>query len=226
MNKTLLILGAGPGIGQATARRFAREGYRVVLGARHPERLARLQAALRADGADRVDTVPVDVTDAAAVQAVVQDLGATLDVLHYNAGILRYDAAGVLQTNPLDSLPPQVVSGDIATNLTGALYALQAVLPGMQARGSGTVLLTGGGLALEPSADLLTLSIGKAGLRTTAQALFEPLKAQGVHVAVLNVATLVAPGSPQAAGIAEAFWRLHAQRDEPASTWRWEAHYR
>lgn len=224
MTKTLLTLGAGPGIGLATARRFVRDGYRIALAARNQERLEKQAATLRADGAV-VETVSLDVSDAAAVGGLVQRLGDDLDVLHYNAGVLRYDAAGTLQTHALDALAEQEVEADIRINITGALYAVRAAMAGMKARRRGTILLTGGGLALSPSADLLTLSVGKAGLRTIAQGLFEPLKAHGVHIAVLNVATLVSPDSPQSLGIADSFWRLHAQRDEPSDGWAWEASF-
>lgn len=224
MSKTILTLGAGPGIGLATAQRFAREGYRVVLAARSGERLERQAAVLRAADAD-VRTAALDVSDAAAVSALIRELGDRLDVLHYNAGILRYDAQGTLQTHALEALAESELESDVHINITGALHAIRASMPGMKARQRGTLLLTGGGLATHPAADLLTLSVGKAGLRTMAQALFQPLKASGVHIAVLNVATLVSPDSVQAHGIGEAFWQLHAQREQPVDRWSWEAHY-
>lgn len=224
MSKTILTLGAGPGIGLATAQRFAREGYAVVLAARDGKRLERQAAVLRTAGTD-VQSVALDVSDASAVSALIRDLGDRLDVLHYNAGILRYDARGALQAHALDDLAERDLESDVRINITGALYAIRAAMPGMKARQRGSILLTGGGLATNPAAELLTLSIGKAGLRTIAQALFQPLKASGVHIAVLDVATLVSPDSVQAHGIGEAFWQLYAQREQPVESWSWEARY-
>jgi hypothetical protein len=83
-------------------------------------------------------------------------------------------------------------------------------------------LLTGGGLALQPKPDFLSLAIGKAGLRTLVQALFEPLKAQGVHIASLTVVPHIEPGSAEATAVAEHFWQLYAQTPE---TWTAEATY-
>jgi short-subunit dehydrogenase len=92
----------------------------------------------------------------------------------------------------------------------------------MSARGSGTVLLTGGGLALEPSPEYLSLSIGKAGIRTLALSLFESLKEKGIHVATVTVAALVSPGSKDATAVAEHFWQLHSQ---PEGSWTPEVKY-
>jgi hypothetical protein len=70
--------------------------------------------------------------------------------------------------------------------------------------------------------NLLTLSVGKAGLRSAAQALFPSLSARDVHIAVLTIATSIAAGSKDADAVGEAFWRLHAQAREH---WSWEATY-
>jgi short-subunit dehydrogenase len=92
----------------------------------------------------------------------------------------------------------------------------------MEERASGAILLTGGGLALAPNADYLSLSIGKAGIRTLAIGLFEPYRKKGIHVATVTVAALVLPESKEAAPVAEHFWRLYNQ---PKDAWTAEAHY-
>jgi short-subunit dehydrogenase len=93
----------------------------------------------------------------------------------------------------------------LAVNIGGALVAAQVVVPKMSERGSGSILLTGGGYALEPNPDYLSLSIGKAGIRAMAHGLFEYLKKKGIHVATVTVATLVSPGSEDADAVAEYF---------------------
>jgi short-subunit dehydrogenase len=111
---------------------------------------------------------------------------------------------------------------DLAVNIGGALVAAQTVAPKMEERKSGAILLTGGGLALAPNPDYLSLSIGKAGIRALALALFESFRAKGIHVATVTVSAAVSQESKEAASVAEHFWRLYSQ---PKGAWTAEAHY-
>ncbi|SEM60788.1 NADP-dependent 3-hydroxy acid dehydrogenase YdfG [Bosea lupini] len=220
MSKTILIVGAGPGIGLATAKRFAREDFRVVLAARNADKLKGMSDALSGQGAEVVEEI-VDLRDAAAVDALVSRYAPDIDVLHYNAGVLRY-SEGQLRTDPLGDLAVDTIEDDVAVNVTGALAVLRAALPAFYNRGSGSILLTGGGLATTPHPDLLTLSVGKAGIRAMAQGLFEVSRGHGVHVGVVTVAKLVSPASAEADEVADLFWGLHAQ---PKAEWAWEELY-
>lgn len=221
MSKTFLSIASGPGIGLATARRFGREGYRVVLAARNVERLQADAAKLRAEGIEAT-TVKVDATDARSVANVVASIGPDLEVLHYNAGILHYDSSGSLQPRSIADETIDSIVSETKVNLSSALAAVHAAVPTMTAKGRGTVLLTGGGFGVQPSADFLTLSVGKAGVRAVALALFPALKERGVHVATVTVAKLVAPNSREADEVADAFWELHSQRP---TEWRAETLY-
>lgn len=220
--KTYLCIGAGAGIGLATAHRFSREGYRVVLVSRSAADRERMLAGFAAGAVD----ARIEIADASD-PAQLADLFARLrdeelTVVHYNAAAMRYDTEGNLLSTLIDTQSPEQIASDIAVDVTGPLLVLSTVIPSMAARGEGTILLTGGGFGVEPSADFLTLSVGKAAIRSMAQALFEPLKAQGVHIATVRVSTIVAsdPGHPDR--IAEAFWRLHVQHRE---AWAWETMY-
>jgi short-subunit dehydrogenase len=152
----------------------------------------------------------------------VRSIGPDLAVLHYNAGVLHYDAEGRLQPRTLDDESVESLSADMTVNVTSALAAVREARALMAPRGAGTILLTGGGLGVEPSPAFLTLSVGKSALRAAAKSLFEPLRAQGVHIATVTVSTLVGPGSPQAEQVADTFWRLH---DQAKDRWTWEAVY-
>jgi short-subunit dehydrogenase len=79
--------------------------------------------------------------------------------------------------------PRDTFNIDLAINIGGALVAAQSVAPKMSERDAGTILPTGGGFALEPNPEYLSLSIGKAGIRAMAHALFQSLKEKGIHVA-------------------------------------------
>ena len=216
--KTYLLIGAGPGIGIATAERFAKEGFRIVLAARSGKSVAAQVDALREAGA----TVEVEALDAgkpADVAALVRRHADALAVLHYNAGVLHYSAAGELQPRALADETLDTLGGEMNVNLVSALAAVQAAEAAMRPRGAGTILLTGGGFGVDPTPAFINISVAKAGLRAAAKALFEPMRQHGLHIATATVSTLVAAGSAKAREIAEAFWRLH---DQPKDHWEWE----
>ena len=120
MMKTFLSIGSGPGIGFATAERFAKEGFHVVLSARTAEKTSALVEKLKAKGysaeAKTVDAGnPASVT--ALVSAVEKQQGA-IDVLHYNAAFIRQ---ATIATQPVESF-----NSDLAVNIGGSLAATQA----------------------------------------------------------------------------------------------------
>ena len=214
--KTFLSIGAGPGMGFATAERFATEGFQIVLTARNSSNTHQLAEKLKARGYS-AEAQTLDSSNPEAIVKLVEEVEkrhGSIDVLHYNAAAMR---KATLFDQPRDSFV-----GDLAVNIGGALAAAQAVGSKMEARKSGAILLTGGGFALAPSPDYLSLSIGKAGIRALALALFEPLREKGIHVATVTVATFVSAESKEAEGVAEQFWRLYSQ---PKETWTAEVQY-
>jgi short-subunit dehydrogenase len=214
MPKTVLIIGAGPGIGLETARRFGREGYSLVLASRSPEKLADQLSEMRASGSN-VTVEAVDASDGPAVTALVKRYADRLDVMLYNAAAIVFGPT-------IDQVAPESFDADIQVDLSSALRAIQAVLPGMTANRKGTILLTGGGLADYPNPMAVTLSAGKAGLRAAGQALFEPMKAQGLQIATITIMATVVPGSEEAQGIAEMYWQI---TNATTDAWTYEHSY-
>ncbi|CAG2147639.1 SDR family NAD(P)-dependent oxidoreductase [Cupriavidus plantarum] len=219
MTMTFLQIGSGPGIGLATAERFAREGYRVVVASRHPARLRRHAEAAGCAGL-AFDTV--DASDPRSVAALIARHRDTLSVLHYNAGVLHYGADGELQTRTLADESVDSLISDMNVNLTSALVAMRAGAEAIGQNGGGSLFVTGGGLGIHPSPQFLTLSTGKAGLRAAALSLFEPMQALGIHLAAVTVRTPVSPDSVHTRAVADAFWQLHA---EPREAWTPEIVY-
>ncbi len=214
--KTFLSIGSGPGIGISTAERFAREGFRVVLTSRNPDKLVERAKQLREKGY-AVSTKAVDAADLQSVLQLVRDTEAefgAIDVLHFNAASMH---AASIETQSIDTFVP-----DLTVNIGAALVATQAVSKGMFERGSGAILLTGGAFATQPHPDYLSLSIGKAGIRNLTYGIFDTFKERGVHAASVTVATLVSADSPEARGVAQAFWDLYAQ---PRESWAPEVTY-
>lgn len=209
MSGAILIIGAGPGIGLAAAERFGREGWTVVLGARSPHALDAMVARLVGEGVDAHSLV-VDATDAARVQAAVRNA----DRLTGGLTTVLYNAAAVRQQD-LFSMTDAEVSSDVAVNITGGLNTIRAAEAIFAGRG-GTILVTGGGLALSPHAGWASLGLGKAALRNLVEGLAPDLEPRGIRIAIANVATLVAPESAEARGAAETLWSLAA---DPASGW-------
>jgi NAD(P)-dependent dehydrogenase (short-subunit alcohol dehydrogenase family) len=213
--KTFLSIGTGPGMGLATAARFAGEGFRVILSARNETKTNELAGQLEAKG-HKVGVRTVDAAEPSSVAALVSQVEsefAGIDVLHFNAASLR---KATLADQPRDTF-----NYDLAVNIGGAMVAAQAAAPHMIARGSGSILFTGGGFSLQPHPDFLSLSIGKAGIRALTQGIFGPFREKGVHVATVTVAGLVT-NSKDANAVAEQFWQLHSQS---AGSWQVETMY-
>lgn len=190
----------------SVARRFAREGFQLAIVARNPERLKDSVATMRAEG---IDVFPF-VADAGKETSLLEALHDINDALGAT-DVLVYNAFGSSIGAP-SKLIPDYLATDFQVNVVGALRAVQSVLPAMQRAGKGTILLTGGGLALSPYKDVASLAIGKAGLRSLALMLHQELSGQGIHAATVTICGLVKPGTHfDPDKIADQYWRLHTQ---------------
>lgn len=206
MSPVCVVVGVGPGIGLSVARRFARGGFALGLVSRSAEAGRGFAAALAATGA-RAVAVAADAGDAVALRGALERLRADLG----EPSVLVYNASSSHRAAP-SALKPPDLEADFRVSVTGALVAVQQVLPAMRSAGRGTVLLTGGGLALAPSVGEASLSVGKASLRSLALSLAAELEPAGIHVATITVAGFVEPGTRfDPDRIAEEYWRLHGQ---------------
>ena len=135
--KTAWITGAGTGIGEATAERFAAEGAAVVITGRRREKLEAVAERIRAAGGT-AHVRPADLMKADQVQGVVdwieKELG-RLDILVSNAGLN-------VTERDWKRLSPAGIDELIGGNLTSAFYVAQAVLPLMRRQGGGVMIHT------------------------------------------------------------------------------------
>jgi short-subunit dehydrogenase len=211
----LLLIGAGPGVGAAIARRFGREGFRATLISRG-EGLSEVAAGLRDEGMN-VSQLVADVEDVDAYSATLRalyDATRAPAVVVYNASLLAPD--GIL-TSTVKHLH---AAYDV--DVVGAVVAAQIAAPALRAAGTGTILFTGGGFADYPVPALATLSIGKAALRAAATLVAAEVGDDGVHAASVTIAGQVAQGTAfDPDNIAELFWTAHAAGREG-----WLAEYR
>ena len=200
----LFIVGAGPGIGQAVALRFAREGFDIGLVARSRATLDSVTRALAASNVG-VAGETADAADGPALRTALAALEARLgqpEVLVYNAGLIQADRLG--------DLSPEEHQHAWAVNVVGAITAADYAAKKMAEAHSGTILMTGG--MPKPVAEVASLSLGKAGVRALTELMAAEYGPLGIHAATITVAGAVAPGTafdPDA--IAEHYWRLHNQ---------------
>ena len=205
----LFIIGAGPGIGEATAERFGREGWKIVISSRSPKNLDPLVSRLTGKGIDAHGLV-LDATNAQSVRIAMR----TADRISGGLTSVLYNAAFVRQQD-LFSMTDAEVESDVAVNITGGLHAIRAAAEVLGERG-GSILVTGGGLAVSPHASYASLGAGKAALRNLVEGLAPDLAARGVKIGTVTVSTLVDPHSAEARGVAEALWKL---ADSAAAGW-------
>jgi short-subunit dehydrogenase len=211
----LLLVGAGPGLGLAVARRFAVGGYRVTLLARSSDGLGSLTESLADTGAE-VGTIEADAGDP-------ERMGARLAELYRRDG-----APGVTIYNAVMGAPDQLLSSSVAhlqaaysVDVVSAIVVAQVASPAMKAAGFGTMLVTGGGFADHPISALATLSLGKAALRSAATMLGADLQPDGIRVATLTIAGRIVAGTPfDPERIAQRYWEV-VHTDGP-----WQSEFR
>ncbi|MQY04381.1 SDR family NAD(P)-dependent oxidoreductase [Actinomadura macrotermitis] len=134
MRKTAVVTGASSGIGAATARRLAAEGFNVVLAARRRDRLEELAKEIESTvpGAGRVAAITLDVTDQESVDALAAAVG-DVHVLVNNAG-------GAIGLEPVARADVADWQAMYDTNVLGLLRVTKALLPKLVASGAGHVV--------------------------------------------------------------------------------------
>lgn len=210
MKKTIFVLGAGKGCGNSVAKKFGENGFRVVLMARNADNLARYEKEF-ADSGIEVYTKTADASKPYTVTAAFDELKnrfGTPDVLFYNVGITIPDSD--VKDKDVDWIVDRYMA-----DTAGAYHAIQQVLGEEFSKKNGTILITGGGLALYPMYDYLPLSMDKAALRAMCIALHEDLKKHNVFLGTVTVTDVIAPGEKcDSKLLAEDFWKLYTNRDE------------
>jgi NAD(P)-dependent dehydrogenase (short-subunit alcohol dehydrogenase family) len=210
---TIAIVGAGPGLGAAVARRFGAEGFSIGLISRSQERADGLAAQLVAEGL-QAQGFAADVRDPAGLartlERVTQALG-PIEVLQYSPLPQKDFMRPVLETTPADLVGP------VEFSIYGPVAAAHQVIPGMRALrdNRGTIVFVNGGTALVPRAHLAGTSIAFAGETAYAQLLHEVLGEEGIHVAQLVIGGSIEEGHPEKdpAKLAEVIWDLHNDRE-------------
>ena len=171
--KIVWVTGASSGIGKAVAAAFIGKGARVVLSSRDPDRLREIADALgggaQALGCDVGDEAQV----AAATQRIIEEHGG-VDILVNNAGASVFKSFMETSVEEFDQLQQ--------TNLRGPFLCTKAVLPGMLARGEGSIVMVNSMAALYVVPDGSAYSASKGGLKALADCLRLEVRKSGVRV--------------------------------------------
>lgn len=170
-----LVTGASGGLGAHFAALLAAQGAEVVLAARRVAALEGVAQGIRAAGG-AAHCVALDVTDAASRQALA-GLAGPVDILINNAGIVR-QAPALQQSEPdWDAV--------LDTNLKGMFFVAQALAPGMQARGGGSIVNVASILGLRQGGGVLPYAVSKAGVIQMTKSLALEWARHGVRVNAL-----------------------------------------
>lgn len=218
--RAAVVVGVGPGLGAALARRFARGGFQVVGCARNPSKVEGLAG-------EGIALEPCDATQPADVarvfDKVARDHGAP-ELVAFNAG--AYERGGILDIRPED------FERCWRVGCFGGFLVGQAAARLMVPKGEGTILFTGATASLRGGAGFANLAVPKFGLRALAQSMARELDPKGIHVAHVIIDGQIAAEarremaaqrgpssllSPDA--IAENYWNLHMQ---PRDAWTHE----
>jgi len=189
MPKLILITGATSGFGEATARRFAAEGHRVIITGRRKERLEALRSEIegmhgKIEGPSIVHPLHFDVRDHDAVHQAITGLPEewrTIHILVNNAGL----AAGL---DPIQEGHIEDWERMLDTNVKGLLHVSRAVIPGMVARKSGHIINIGSTAGKEVYAKGNVYSASKHAVDALTKGMRIDLLPHGIKV------TQIAPG--------------------------------
>lgn len=228
------IVGAGEGLGQSLAARFAGEGFELGLISRNEAGCkAAMQAASEARADTKIQHFPADATEPESVEQAMRELVQSfggIDILIYNV------CDGFPACDPLDMTYAEM-ERVFRLEVVGAFAAARSVIPTMQEQGAGSIFFSSATAALRGSASYPLYCIGKFGLRALAQSLARAYAKDGLHIAHIRLdcdldvpvmrelygdrydpETLADPD-----GVAQSYWLLHQQ---PKSAWSNEVELR
>ena len=214
-NRLAVLVGAGPGVGAALARRLGGSGYDVARVARSRERLDRLVEDL-AEAGVRVVSAAVDITEPAALTQAVGDFGrhaGRVDLLHFNPSTFRHQ-------DPLHLGVADLLE-DVHLGAGALLTAVQAARPFMSP--GARVTATGSIAADRPWHEACSLGVQKAALRNLVLSLDATLAPDGIRAVCLTVnGTLAEDGPFSPDRVAGA---ILAAAQAPEEGWRAEVPY-
>ncbi len=205
----IAIIGAGPGLGAAVARRFGREGFSVALISRNQSKLDGMVAELEADGFT-ARGYSADVRTPAALEGALARAAADLGPIT----TLQYSPLPSRDyLKPVLDLTPELALEALQFSALGLISAVRAVLPAMQQAGSGSILLINGGTSVKARAGFAGTSVAFPAESAYGEMLHDALEGEGIRVAQLvipgGIPKLQLPNGID--DVADRIWDLHAE---------------
>jgi short-subunit dehydrogenase len=236
VSKSIAVFGVGPGLGQAVAHRYAREGYDVVLVARRREPLDRLAADL-ADAGATAPVITTDLADTAAIPALAERIRATvgdLDAFYYAPTPAMDD--GFI---PATKLTPGRAQDFMPLAVYTLLALVQEFLPHMLDQGDGAILTAQGASAIQGLPNMSGPGPAQAAQRNYLQSLHAEVAEKGVYVGMLYIGAAIehtpfhdwiesakaagdpVPAIPTAdpALLADLLWTMHKSKERAEATY-------
>ncbi|SEN11095.1 SDR family NAD(P)-dependent oxidoreductase [Cryobacterium sp. TMT1-3] len=204
----IAIIGAGPGLGAAVARRFGREGFSIALIARNQSKLDVMAAELTAVGFT-ASAYAADVRTPASLEAALARAAAELGPIT----ALQYSPLPSREyLKPVLDLTPELALEALQFSALGLIHAVRAVLPTMRQAGSGSIIMINGGTSVKARAGFAGTSIAFPAESAYGEMLHDALEDEGIRVNQL----VIPGGIPQLQlpngidDVADRIWALHA----------------
>jgi len=199
----------GPGLSLAVAEKFGSEGYTIGMVSRTEKKLAHYTHQLALLNVPAFYGV-ADFASTAQMIKAIKKLQAEMGGIH----VLFYNAVDYRMKHILEETIEDLSNG-FTISVGNVLEAVKELLPELE-KNKGTVLLTGGGAANHPDANMGSISLGKAGIRNLAYQLNHSLSGKGIFVGTVTVSGWIDPDSitHAPAMIAEKFWDLFNEKQQ------------
>ncbi|MGZ0041337.1 SDR family NAD(P)-dependent oxidoreductase [Paenibacillus ottowii] len=213
--KTMVIVGAGPGLGFSLAKTFGKHGFRIALVSRTQEKLDQYAEQLKQMGIE-AQGFAADITNKMQLSMAFQQIKntyGTIDVLEFSPHNGNASVTPVLDTT--DESVIQIFNNVVI----GAINSARQVIPEMTERGEGALLFTSDLSAMSPSAMFGNSGIAMSGLRNYILNLHERLLPMGVFVGHLSISPLIKKGTGfDPDQVAEAWYNLYEKRAKAEET--------
>lgn len=210
MKKLAVIVGAGSGMGNNIAERFAKENFKIVLIARNKKNLDNYVEEFSKKNYEVYGKVG-DVSNFEQITKIfseIQNDFGVIDVLVYNAAFMK--------GGKLTELDADEVIEHFKIDVAGAIHCVKNVLPKQIEQKNGAIIFTGGLFGIYPNhnKDFSCMSIDKSALRAVAKMLNEELKEKNIFVGIVEIMGGVGMNEHfSAKNIADAYWKLYSEKN-------------